>query len=201
MAPHAEAQQHTADTGAVTPHAWLQVLEKAIYAMGGIHENNFGHFSKVQWTRASRTDKGVHSLGTVRGQRVNSAAGPCQLANLKHVQALWATAARGRWPAVQCWAGGDGSGSTWVTWVTWVCPSGGRQRVVEDALRATLSASDCVPEASAAPDDAFAQRRQCAVLCTARCHCVRACVRARRSCRCASSCRTPPSWWVVTWRE
>ena len=42
-----------------------QVLERAIFKAGLISEANFGSFSKVKWTRASRTDKGVHSLGTV----------------------------------------------------------------------------------------------------------------------------------------
>ena len=44
----------------------LQVLESAIHKAGMILDSNFGSFHKVKWTRASRTDKGVHSLGTVR---------------------------------------------------------------------------------------------------------------------------------------
>ena len=47
-----------------------QVLELAIHKAGLISDSNFGSFHKVKWTRASRTDKGVHSLGTVRGDRV-----------------------------------------------------------------------------------------------------------------------------------
>ncbi|KAG2491256.1 hypothetical protein HYH03_010463 [Edaphochlamys debaryana] len=47
-----------------------QVLEKALFAAGCISEANFGSFSKIRWTRASRTDKGVHSLGTVMGLRM-----------------------------------------------------------------------------------------------------------------------------------
>ncbi|KXZ51601.1 hypothetical protein GPECTOR_12g565 [Gonium pectorale] len=48
-----------------------QVLEKALFAAGCITEANFGSFSKIRWTRASRTDKGVHSLGTVMGLRMH----------------------------------------------------------------------------------------------------------------------------------
>ncbi|GLI59405.1 hypothetical protein VaNZ11_001288 [Volvox africanus] len=47
-----------------------QVLEKALFAAGCISEANFGSFSKVKWSRASRTDKGVHSLATVMGLRM-----------------------------------------------------------------------------------------------------------------------------------
>eukprot|EP00775_Hariotina_reticulata_P003564 gene3564-3832_t len=46
------------------------VLEKAILAAGLITPANFGDFRKTKWTRSSRTDKGVHSLGTVIGLRV-----------------------------------------------------------------------------------------------------------------------------------
>lgn len=42
------------------------VLETAIFKAGLMLESNFGAFSKIKWSRASRTDKGVHSLGTVR---------------------------------------------------------------------------------------------------------------------------------------
>ncbi|KAG1680413.1 hypothetical protein FOA52_015504 [Chlamydomonas sp. UWO 241] len=41
------------------------VLETAIFKAGMMKEANYGSFGKVRWTRASRTDKGVHSLGTV----------------------------------------------------------------------------------------------------------------------------------------
>ncbi|GAX79596.1 hypothetical protein CEUSTIGMA_g7037.t1 [Chlamydomonas eustigma] len=47
-----------------------QVLERAIFKAGLILESNFGSFSKVKWARASRTDKGVHSLGTVMSMRL-----------------------------------------------------------------------------------------------------------------------------------
>jgi tRNA U38,U39,U40 pseudouridine synthase TruA len=49
------------------------VLETAIYKAGLMHEANFGAFSKIKWSRASRTDKGVHSLGTV-SRHVDGAA-------------------------------------------------------------------------------------------------------------------------------
>ena len=47
------------------------VLESALHKAGFISDDNFGHFDKVKWSRASRTDKGVHSLGTVIGLRIN----------------------------------------------------------------------------------------------------------------------------------
>ena len=40
-------------------------LETALHKMGGISDRNVGNLSKVKWSRSSRTDKGVHSLGTV----------------------------------------------------------------------------------------------------------------------------------------
>jgi len=42
------------------------VLERAIYDAGLISACNFGDFRKLKWNRSSRTDKGVHSLCTVR---------------------------------------------------------------------------------------------------------------------------------------
>ena len=39
---------------------------------GLVLETNFGSFSRMRWSRASRTDKGVHSLGTVRVGRARS---------------------------------------------------------------------------------------------------------------------------------
>lgn len=42
-----------------------QVLERAIFKAGMMKQENFENFAKVRWTRASRTDKGVHSLGMV----------------------------------------------------------------------------------------------------------------------------------------
>jgi tRNA pseudouridine38-40 synthase len=38
-------------------------LEKAISAAGGISADNKGDFSKIHWTRAARTDKGVSAVG------------------------------------------------------------------------------------------------------------------------------------------
>lgn len=38
------------------------VLEKALYLAGGIEECNFGEFHKLSWSRAGRTDKGVHAV-------------------------------------------------------------------------------------------------------------------------------------------
>ena len=38
-------------------------LERAIVAAGGISPDNAGDFSKVGWTRAARTDKGVSAVG------------------------------------------------------------------------------------------------------------------------------------------
>lgn len=42
------------------------VLETAIFKAGLISESNYGSLGKVKWSRNSRTDKGVHSLATVR---------------------------------------------------------------------------------------------------------------------------------------
>ena len=38
-------------------------LERAIVKAGGISQDNAGDFTKVQWTRAARTDKGVSAVG------------------------------------------------------------------------------------------------------------------------------------------
>ena len=42
-------------------------LERAIVKSGVIKEENSGDLRKSQWTRAGRTDKGVHALGQVVG--------------------------------------------------------------------------------------------------------------------------------------
>jgi hypothetical protein len=42
------------------------VLEKALFEAGLISPSNYGDFKKTKWSRSSRTDKGVHSLCTVR---------------------------------------------------------------------------------------------------------------------------------------
>uniref|UniRef100_A0A061SCQ4 tRNA pseudouridine38-40 synthase n=1 Tax=Tetraselmis sp. GSL018 TaxID=582737 RepID=A0A061SCQ4_9CHLO len=40
-------------------------LEQALFKVGGIRESNFGDLTRVGWNRASRTDKGVHSICSV----------------------------------------------------------------------------------------------------------------------------------------
>ncbi|KAF5832298.1 hypothetical protein DUNSADRAFT_11835 [Dunaliella salina] len=47
-----------------------QVLEDAIFKANLVLETNYQSFSRMHWSRASRTDKGVHSLGTVMGLRM-----------------------------------------------------------------------------------------------------------------------------------
>ena len=42
------------------------VLETALFRAGSILQSNLGALGKIGWTRSSRTDKGVHSLATVR---------------------------------------------------------------------------------------------------------------------------------------
>jgi tRNA pseudouridine38-40 synthase len=46
--------------GAITVES---ILERSLFLCGGIQECNFGHLQKVAWTRAARTDKGVHAVG------------------------------------------------------------------------------------------------------------------------------------------
>ena len=36
-------------------------VEKALFLAGGITEENFGYLQKIQWSRAARTDRGVHA--------------------------------------------------------------------------------------------------------------------------------------------
>jgi tRNA pseudouridine38-40 synthase len=45
-------------------------LEKALFEAGMILDTNYGHLEKIGWSRSSRTDKGVHSLSTVFGVRL-----------------------------------------------------------------------------------------------------------------------------------
>lgn len=45
--------------GAVTIE---QELERALFLAGGIQECNFGYMHKIQFTRAARTDRGVHAV-------------------------------------------------------------------------------------------------------------------------------------------
>lgn len=37
-------------------------MEKALFAIGGIADYNFGDLKKIGWNRATRTDKRVHAL-------------------------------------------------------------------------------------------------------------------------------------------
>jgi len=41
------------------------VLEEAVHKVGGIADSNYHDFHKISWTRAARTDKGVHATGNV----------------------------------------------------------------------------------------------------------------------------------------
>ena len=50
------------------------VLELAILKAGLMRRENFGDFSKVKWSRSSRTDKGVHALAAVVVLKINCAA-------------------------------------------------------------------------------------------------------------------------------
>jgi tRNA pseudouridine38-40 synthase len=47
------------------------VLEKAIVKAGGISADNAGNLTKVSWSRAARTDKGVHAFGNVVSLKMN----------------------------------------------------------------------------------------------------------------------------------
>lgn len=46
--------------GAITIEA---ILERALFFAGAIKECNYGYLQKSSWTRAARTDKGVHAVG------------------------------------------------------------------------------------------------------------------------------------------
>jgi hypothetical protein len=46
------------------------LLERALFLSGGIKECNFGNLQKVGWTRAARTDKGVHAIGQCVSMRL-----------------------------------------------------------------------------------------------------------------------------------
>lgn len=60
-----QIQNNHADTRTVE-----QDLEKALFDAGCISQENFGNLGKIKWSRASRTDKGVHALCTVAGLRM-----------------------------------------------------------------------------------------------------------------------------------
>lgn len=46
--------------GAITIEGFL---ERALFLAGGIQEANYGTLQKIAWTRAARTDRGVHAIG------------------------------------------------------------------------------------------------------------------------------------------
>ena len=46
------------------------VISEAICATGGISRENVSDLTKVGWSRSSRTDKGVHSLSTILGLKL-----------------------------------------------------------------------------------------------------------------------------------
>lgn len=45
-------------------------LESALHKAKMIPSHNYGYLHKVGWSRSSRTDKGVHSLCTVIGVKL-----------------------------------------------------------------------------------------------------------------------------------
>lgn len=47
-------------------------LTEALVKAGAVHENSVGEelFSKISWTRAARTDKGVGAVGNVVGLKM-----------------------------------------------------------------------------------------------------------------------------------
>jgi tRNA pseudouridine38-40 synthase len=51
------------------------VLEAALHRVGAISDDNFGTLQKVSWSRAGRTDKGVHALGQIVSLKMVLAAG------------------------------------------------------------------------------------------------------------------------------
>ena len=53
-----------------------QVVEDAIFKSGLMLETNYQSFSRSRFSRASRTDKGVHSLGTVGAKTISGTAMP-----------------------------------------------------------------------------------------------------------------------------
>ena len=57
----------------VNPDAFTveQQVEKALFLAGGLQESNFGNLQKIQWTRAARTDKGVHANGQCCSMRLS----------------------------------------------------------------------------------------------------------------------------------
>ena len=83
--------------GAVTVEG---ALEAAIHRAGGITDENFGTLQKVSWSRAGRTDKGVHAVGQIIGLKL---VGPGEPAcRTGHSSLAWPPgAARSRLPAAR----------------------------------------------------------------------------------------------------
>ena len=40
-----------------------EMMENALHKAGGISDDNYGTLQKISWSRAGRTDKGVHAVG------------------------------------------------------------------------------------------------------------------------------------------
>ena len=45
-------------------------MERALLLAGGIIECNYGNLNKIQWTRAARTDAGVHAVAQCCAMRL-----------------------------------------------------------------------------------------------------------------------------------
>lgn len=45
-------------------------LERALFEAGGIAKDNYGFLQKIGWSRAARTDKGVHAAGQLVGAKL-----------------------------------------------------------------------------------------------------------------------------------
>jgi tRNA pseudouridine(38-40) synthase len=46
-------------------------VERALFLAGGLQDSNFGNLQKLQWTRAARTDRGVHANGQCCSMRLS----------------------------------------------------------------------------------------------------------------------------------
>lgn len=46
-------------------------VERALFLCGGIPEHNYGFLQKIQWSRAARTDAGVHAIAQCIAARLN----------------------------------------------------------------------------------------------------------------------------------
>jgi len=56
-------------------------LEKALFIGGCFQEANYGRLQKLQWTRAARTDRGVHALGQCCSMRLHFPTDPMERQN------------------------------------------------------------------------------------------------------------------------